>query len=75
MLMPLPVHGLSNYCLRVCAKAGPRGVLCFFLGIFMVMYSGIHPVPGKTLYTYASIEWPSDNTTVLVLASDIWHSR
>jgi hypothetical protein len=25
-------------------KVGPRGVLCFFLGIIMVMYSGIHPV-------------------------------
>ena len=25
-------------------KVGPRGVVCFFLGITMVMYSGIHPV-------------------------------
>lgn len=25
-------------------KVGPRGVVCFFTGIMMVMYSGFHPV-------------------------------
>jgi hypothetical protein len=47
-------------------------VLCFFLGIIMVMYSGIHPVRGNYMHTHVAYFLETANVVLLFFMLQIF---